>query len=47
MTEKKYEPPFKLEEHEKIGAWYIFGVIVLIASIVILASLTHVVIHPH
>lgn len=47
MTEKKKESPFKLEPHEKEGMWYIIGVIVLIALIVILASLTHVVLHPH
>jgi len=46
MTQKKQESPFKLSEEEKEGAWYILGVVVLIASIVILASLTHVVVHP-
>lgn len=35
-----------LEEHEKEGAVYIAGIIVLIASILILASLTHVVLNP-
>ena len=45
MTEKK-ESPFKLEPHEKEAFWYIMGVPALIALIVILASLTHVVLHP-
>ncbi len=35
-----------LEEHEKEGAIYIAGVIVLIASILIIASLTHLVLNP-
>ena len=46
MENNKKESPFKLQEHERIGAWYIFGVVVLIASIAILMSLTHVVLHP-
>jgi len=46
MTEKKNESPFKLEPHEKEGMWYIIGVVVLIALIATLASLTHVVLHP-
>ena len=35
-----------LNKREKEGGRYIGGVIVLIALIVILASLTHVVLHP-
>ncbi|MEQ9618885.1 MAG: hypothetical protein RIG61_06895 [Deltaproteobacteria bacterium] len=37
---------FELNEREKEGGIYIGGVVVLIALIVILASLTHVVLHP-
>ncbi len=47
MTENKHESPFKLEPHEKEAFWFIMGVPALIALIVILASLTHVVLHPH
>jgi len=47
MANDQNKSPFELEEHEKTGAWYILGVVVLIASIVILASLTHVVLHPN
>jgi len=46
MTENKDESPFKLSKEEREGAWYIFGVFVLIALIATLASLTHVVLHP-
>jgi len=35
-----------MEQNEKEGAIYILGIVALIASIVILASLTHVVLHP-
>lgn len=38
---------FELNEREKEGGIYIGGVVVLIALIVILASLTHVVLSPH
>jgi len=37
---------FELTEREKSGALYILGVAILIFSIVFLASLTHVVLHP-
>ena len=36
----------ELNEREKEGGIYIAGVVLLIALIVILASLTHVVLHP-
>lgn len=35
-----------LEEHEKEAGIYIAGIVVLIAAILILASLTHVVLSP-
>lgn len=35
-----------MEDNEKEGFIYILGIIALIASIIILASLTHVVVHP-
>jgi hypothetical protein len=46
--EKKegHKPLFELTEREKSGALYILGVVILIFSIVFLASLTHVVLHP-
>jgi hypothetical protein len=37
---------FELSEREKSGALYIMGVVILIFSIVFLASLTHLVLHP-
>ncbi len=37
---------FDLEPHEKEGAVYIAGVFVLIASIMLIASLTHVILSP-
>ena len=37
---------FELSKREKSGALYIMGVVILIFSIVFLASLTHVVLHP-
>ena len=37
---------FELSEREKAGALYILGVVILIFSIVFLASLTHLVLHP-
>ncbi len=37
---------FELEPHEKEGAVYIAGVFVLIASIMLIASLTHVILSP-
>ena len=37
---------FELTEREKSGALYIMGVVILIFSIVFLASLTHLVLHP-
>lgn len=37
---------FELNEREKEGALYIAGVVILIFSIVFLASLTHVVLKP-
>ena len=40
------KPLFELTEREKSGALYILGVVILIFSIVFLASLTHVVLHP-
>ncbi len=46
--EKKDESKniFELSEREKSGALYILGVVILIFSIVFLASLTHLVLHP-
>jgi hypothetical protein len=35
-----------MERNEKEGFLYILGIVGLIASIIILASLTHVVLHP-
>ncbi len=40
------EEMFELNEREKEGGIYIGGVVLLIALIIILASLTHVVLHP-
>ena len=37
---------FELEPHEKEGAIYIAGIFALIATILLLASLTHVVLTP-
>jgi hypothetical protein len=37
---------FGLSEREKSGALYIMGVVILIFSIVFLASLTNIVLHP-
>lgn len=37
---------FELSEREKSGALYIMGVAILIFTLVFLASLTHVVLHP-
>lgn len=37
---------FELSEREKSGALYIMGVVILIFSIVFLATLTHLVLHP-
>jgi len=37
---------FELEPHEKEGAVYIAGVFVLIASIMLIASLTHIILSP-
>lgn len=37
---------FELSEREKSGALYIMGVVILIFTIVFLAALTHVVLHP-
>ena len=37
---------FELSEREKSGALYIMGVVILIFSIVFLASLTNIVLHP-
>jgi len=37
---------FDLEPHEKEGAIYIAGVFILIATIMLIASLTHVVLSP-
>lgn len=39
-------PVVELSEREKEGGLYILGVAILIFSIVFLASLTHVVLHP-
>lgn len=39
-------PVVELSEREKSGALYILGVVLLIFSIVFLASLTHVVLRP-
>ena len=46
MAENKKKSLFDLTEREKSGALYILGVVVLIASIVSLAALTNVVLHP-
>lgn len=46
MSEEKKKSPLALEPHEKEAFWYILGVPVLIASIVILAMLTNVVLSP-
>lgn len=35
-----------MEEHEKEGAIYILGIFVLIASILLIAAMTHVVLNP-
>ncbi|MEW6144010.1 MAG: hypothetical protein AB1598_03220 [Thermodesulfobacteriota bacterium] len=37
---------FELTEREKSGALYIAGVVILIFSIIFLATLTHVVLRP-
>jgi hypothetical protein len=37
---------FELTEREKSGALYIMGVVILILSIIFLATLTHVVLQP-
>ncbi len=46
MSEEQNKSPLALEPHEKEAFWYIMGVPILIASIVILAGLTHVVLSP-
>jgi len=46
MSEEQKKSPLELEPHEKEAFWYVIGVPILIASIVILAGLTHVVLHP-
>jgi len=50
MSEEKkkegHRPVIELTEREKSGALYIAGVVILIFSIVFLASLTNVVLHP-
>ena len=46
MSEEKKKSPLALEPHEKEAFWYILGVPILIASIVVLALLTHVVLSP-
>ncbi|GJM15371.1 MAG: hypothetical protein DHS20C13_06980 [Thermodesulfobacteriota bacterium] len=46
MSEEQKKSPLELEPHEKEAFWYILGVPILIASIVILALLTHLVLSP-
>ena len=46
MSEEQNKSPLALEQCEKDAFWYIMGVPILIASIVILALLTHVVLTP-
>jgi len=46
MSEEQKKSPLALEPHEKEAFWYVMGAPILIASIVILASLTHVVLSP-
>ena len=46
MSEEQNKSPLDLEPHEKEAFWYVMGVPILIASIVILAGLTHVVLSP-
>ena len=46
MSEEQKKSPLALEPHEKEAFWYIMGAPILIASIVILASLTNVVLNP-
>lgn len=46
MSEEQKKSPLALEPKEKEAFWYIMGVPILIASIVILALLTHVVLSP-
>lgn len=47
MSEEQKKSPLELEPHEKQAFWYIIGVPILIASIVILASLTNLVLTPN
>ncbi len=46
MSEEQKKSPLALEPHEREAFWYIMGVPILIASIVILAALTNVVLTP-
>ncbi len=46
MSEEQQKSPLELEPNEKEAFWYVIGVPILIASIVILAGLTHVVLSP-
>ncbi len=46
MQKENSRNSLELDEREKVGAWYIGGVLVLILSIVFLASLTHLVLSP-
>ena len=45
-AEEVKKSPLELEPHEKEAFWYVMGVPILLASIIILASLTHFVLHP-
>jgi hypothetical protein len=46
MSEEHKKSPLELEPNEKEAFWYVMGVPILIASIVILAGLTHFVLTP-
>jgi len=46
MSDEHKKSPLELEPHEKEAFWYVMGVPILIASIVILAGLTHFVLTP-
>lgn len=46
MSKEQNKSPLTLKPHEKEAFWYVMGAPILIASIVILAGLTHFVLTP-
>ena len=46
MSEEQNKSPLALKPHEREAFWYVMGAPILIASIIILAGLTHFVLKP-